>query len=142
MRISDWSSDVCSSDLSAQYRFDLPTGDALLLNAAGSYLNSERRLITGQPSTPTAGVIFMPPHLRARGGATWESSNASLSAYVNYIGGVEDQRALPFTHVGSFTSVDLAAHFALSDTTGVRSEEHTSELQSLMRISYDVFCWK
>src|SRR3546814_1957454 len=23
-----------------------------------------------------------------------------------------------------------------------RSEEHTSELQSLMRISYDVFCWK
>src|SRR3546814_5948826 len=29
--------------------------------------------------------------------------------------------------------------------TGIRrarSEEHTSELQSLMRISYDVFCWK
>src|SRR3546814_8094882 len=26
--------------------------------------------------------------------------------------------------------------------TGPRSEEHTSELQSLMRISYAVFCWK
>src|SRR3546814_8029213 len=26
--------------------------------------------------------------------------------------------------------------------TGTRSAEHTSELQSLMRISYDVFCWK
>src|SRR3546814_4506590 len=26
--------------------------------------------------------------------------------------------------------------------TGLRSEEHTSELQSLMRISYAVFCWK
>src|SRR3546814_5275129 len=25
---------------------------------------------------------------------------------------------------------------------GARSEEHTSELQSLMRISYAVFCWK
>src|SRR3546814_3894358 len=25
---------------------------------------------------------------------------------------------------------------------GYRSEEHTSELQSLMRISYAVFCWK
>src|SRR3546814_5803413 len=25
---------------------------------------------------------------------------------------------------------------------GARSEEHTSELQSLMRSSYDVFCWK
>src|SRR3546814_3657195 len=32
----------------------------------------------------------------------------------------------------------------LDEPTGVltRSEEHTSELQSLMRISYDVFCWK
>src|SRR3546814_4423514 len=28
------------------------------------------------------------------------------------------------------------------DATGVRSEEHTSELQSLMRISYAVFCLK
>src|SRR3546814_9479345 len=33
------------------------------------------------------------------------------------------------------------AHSAQSDNgNGVRSEEHTSELQSLMRISYDVFC--
>src|SRR3546814_9562130 len=31
---------------------------------------------------------------------------------------------------------------AISDRTDVRSEEHTSELQSLMRISYAVFCLK
>src|SRR3546814_9099933 len=31
---------------------------------------------------------------------------------------------------------------ALSPTHTVRSEEHTSELQSLMRISYDVFCFQ
>src|SRR3546814_9371951 len=31
---------------------------------------------------------------------------------------------------------------ALIDLTGLRSEEHTSELQSLMRISYAVFCLK
>src|SRR3546814_7634183 len=31
---------------------------------------------------------------------------------------------------------------AMSDATGARSEEHTSELQSLMRISYAVFCLK
>src|SRR3546814_5465034 len=30
----------------------------------------------------------------------------------------------------------------LADGTRVRSEEHTSELQSLMRISYAVFCLK
>src|SRR3546814_7393154 len=32
--------------------------------------------------------------------------------------------------------------FRLADATGARSEEHTSELQSLMRISYAVFCLK
>src|SRR3546814_2470792 len=31
-------------------------------------------------------------------------------------------------------------HFTFTDNG--RSEEHTSELQSLMRISYAVFCWK
>src|SRR3546814_1366798 len=31
---------------------------------------------------------------------------------------------------------------SLKDSMGVRSEEHTSELQSLMRISYAVFCLK
>ena len=108
-------------DLSAQYRFDLASGEHVLLNAAGSYLTSDRRLIVGQPSTPTAGVVFMPPHWRARGGVTWDNSKASLSAFVNYVDGVEDQRALPFTHVGSFTSVDLAAHVMLPDVGIMRN---------------------
>src|SRR3546814_3425664 len=33
-------------------------------------------------------------------------------------------------------------HSMLLVTRNSRSEEHTSELQSLMRISYAVFCWK
>src|SRR3546814_2435738 len=37
---------------------------------------------------------------------------------------------------------DEAAQRALQRLQGVRSEEHTSELQSLMRISYAVFCLK
>src|SRR3546814_8509561 len=37
---------------------------------------------------------------------------------------------------------DLAAHRELLGAGGLRSEEHTSELQSLMRISYAVFCFK
>src|SRR3546814_9286254 len=49
-----------------------------------------------------------------------------------------------------FTNVDSAvvdpknfAHNSFVDRKGpVRSEEHTSELQSLMRISYAVFCLK
>src|SRR3546814_6976806 len=38
----------------------------------------------------------------------------------------------PITHFGAFPSID----------SKTRSEEHTSELQSLMRISYAVFCLK
>src|SRR3546814_3199731 len=38
----------------------------------------------------------------------------------------------PFQHAGKLRTVDV----------GERSEEHTSELQSLMRISYAVFCLK
>src|SRR3546814_2763859 len=42
---------------------------------------------------------------------------------------------------------DIAAYLILQGSnflakTGLRSEEHTSELQSLMRISYAVFCLK
>src|SRR3546814_2115764 len=36
--------------------------------------------------------------------------------------------------------LDLSAHRAQQITQAMRSEEHTSELQSLMRIAYAVFC--
>src|SRR3546814_1066840 len=39
-------------------------------------------------------------------------------------------------------SVDTTPHCALHRPLDLRSEEHTSELQSLMRISYAVFCLK
>src|SRR3546814_3591915 len=38
--------------------------------------------------------------------------------------------------------IDLAACDGVAFQLGLRSEEHTSELQSLMRISYAVFCLK
>src|SRR3546814_8625839 len=37
-------------------------------------------------------------------------------------------------------AIAIAAHAALAEDPDARSEEHTSELQSLMRISYAVFC--
>src|SRR3546814_9613256 len=40
------------------------------------------------------------------------------------------------------TTVISRCRFALKRCTSCRSEEHTSELQSLMRISYAVFCLK
>src|SRR3546814_1067690 len=44
--------------------------------------------------------------------------------------------------VGSLAAITNAVCDALSDLGVRRSEEHTSELQSLMRISYAVFCLK
>lgn len=106
-------------DLSGQYRLDLASGDHISFNAAGSYLDSKRRLIEGQTTTPTSGVIFMPPHWRARGGMTWETTNASLSAFANYIGGVDDRRLLPTVRVSAFTSIDLVARISTTPTTGL-----------------------
>src|SRR3546814_2631870 len=45
-------------------------------------------------------------------------------------------------HPGSWTRENIATMRAQLKKLGFRSEEHTSELQSLMRISYAVFCFK
>src|SRR3546814_6730467 len=57
--------------------------------------------------------------------------------------GRENQRHVE--DVGTDTHLDIVAEASLSGSAieGIqRSEEHTSELQSLMRISYAVFCLK
>src|SRR3546814_7026027 len=44
--------------------------------------------------------------------------------------------------VGGIIGALLTGVFAVGELSATRSEEHTSELQSLMRISYAVFCLK
>src|SRR3546814_5688302 len=97
MRISDWSSDVCSSDLRISGRF------ALLIHPSIPEDNMRYKLIT-----LAAAAI---------------ASSATAAAAKERIVDV--------------TTLDVAGV-----RLGMRSEEHTSELQSLMRISYAVFCLK
>src|SRR3546814_10183783 len=115
MRISDWSSDVCSSDLRT----------------------SPVNWWSTPPRTPTGrAVIQLPPATLSRappiGVETSEvDSRASMS-----------MRTLPaaaFTHSRAARSVTRRL---LTNCGASRSEEHTSELQSLMRISYAVFCFQ
>src|SRR3546814_6540248 len=106
MRISDWSSDVCSSDLFS------------------------------------AGVLPPPCHGCRRPrrptlkGPRRPSQEAAMAAV----------RALATTLVAplvaaAITAAPATAQDAAQDARNLsRSEEHTSELQSLMRISYAVFC--
>src|SRR3546814_3461855 len=105
MRISDWSSDVCSSDLEDADPAAAPDG--------------ERRCRA--PDRPLSGATQggILPHGLGAGALPCTGRLADMGRSAPAIGG---------------TGVK-----ALSEP---RSEEHTSELQSLMRISYAVFCLK
>src|SRR3546814_9741418 len=132
MRISDWSSDVCSSDLAlappaAAGRVEdahlsaLPLADpdpaaAVGPDAAGA-LAGGRRLDHG-------GVA----RLRIDPGDVAAGERGIIDRPVR--GDRDAVRPAPLGRVPD-------AHGA---GRGIRSEEHTSELQSLMRISYAVFC--
>src|SRR3546814_6970735 len=88
MRISDWSSDVCSSDLAA--------------TSQGSAAQAQRRNRHRHADRHSQDVEG------GRGYRSWETLRVRCRAACE----------------------------------NIRSEEHTSELQSLMRISYAVFCLK
>src|SRR3546814_4135547 len=106
MRISDWSSDVCSSDLDAPY--------------AGYVQVGRRRDGDGEINVTNGG------QLRISAG---ESVNTNT-----YEPGLQIAR-----DSGSLGRVTVDGN---GSQIHMRSEEHTSELQSLMRISYAVFCLK
>src|SRR3546814_4285051 len=79
MRISDWSSDVCSSDL-----LDLSTGDLTRLLALASQLKADRRLGEQAPTAHGLGgahiaMLFEKPSLRTR--ATFEIAIRELGGH-------------------------------------------------------------
>src|SRR3546814_8678992 len=99
MRISDWSSDVCSSDLRSSRRL-------------------WARSSTGRTISPTS------------------ASTRDCSAPSTY------RRCRPTSRSHRISTFAPAFHAEPRSRLTTRSEEHTSELQSLMRISYAVFCLK
>src|SRR3546814_1520664 len=107
MRISDWSSDVCSSDLRATPRLAMAARTAPALDSSAAH---DRR-------APQSEGRCRQDHARAAPCRTMDEARAPRPA---------DRRRSP----------GFRARLV------PRSEEHTSELQSLMRISYAVFCLK
>src|SRR3546814_1892927 len=116
MRISDWSSDVCSSDLTLC-----------------AWRGSMTRVLMPFPADAVlAGTINQP--LQARiAPVAWRHFPDGESLVT-----LDD--ALDGADVAILASLRNADAMALP--LRFRSEEHTSELQSLMRISYAVFCLK
>src|SRR3546814_1882782 len=114
MRISDWSSDVCSSDL------------------------AEARKALGRPGSRFASIALkasVAPTLMAQGktGFARQFLEEALELAKSVHGEGSGLAALP--------ALPMAEMLYECDNTG-RSEEHTSELQSLMRSSYAVCCLK
>src|SRR3546814_7964845 len=112
MRISDWSSDVCSSDLALARR--------------------HRKLrVLGGPVRHA--------HFRAHGG----TAGASRVPWSRRAAVLDPAADLPDARALAAQVHRKRACAGISELAVVhRSEEHTSELQSLMRISYAVFCLK
>src|SRR3546814_8163473 len=121
MRISDWSSDVCSSDLSCETirqapAIDLPLPKVMASSALLAHLVVSR-FVDHQP---------------------WHRQSVILRRQVveidrDVMGRWSRKLAWLMAPLGE----RLLAH--ILEAPKIRSEEHTSELQSLMRISYAVF---
>src|SRR3546814_4464308 len=159
MRISDWSSDVCSSDLAgsaerprrggggrtvSRTQCSRPSSRRLSMNI-GSIKQNEGGIFVGKsetltiamtialrevhsanPKAPKFEVLALSASLAwVQVGALFELfSNGTGEAFLN--GKIEDPSLAAPLYISAFR----------------QSEEHTSELQSLMRISYAVFCLK
>src|SRR3546814_7445650 len=117
MRISDWSSDVCSSDLNRQKEYE-ERGDGCL----GQEGNDESGRETGQPDYVPA--VWLEPEA---GKAEEGQSNAEVG-----------QRVIVDAPCHEGVHGDGAGRKCADDRCSKRqrSEEHTSELKSLMRILY------
>src|SRR3546814_6855803 len=138
MRISDWSSDVCSSDLAA---------DGAALHGGGA------DLLVAQHAEQLAEALDLllhhPPECFRRHVAAGHAGAAGGDDAVDF--GVRDQPLQGGDDAVAVVGDDGALghlvavpcdHLDKAVPRAVRSEEHTSELQSLMRISYAVFCLK
>src|SRR3546814_7966848 len=125
MRISDWSSDVCSSDL-------------IFPRAVDGVGEKEPALV------PEGGLARARGKRHAlRGG---QVPGVELLAEIAELVAAEDDDAIFRRDRGAAPVLARPAGIVAHQEQGLamleRSEEHTSELQSLMRISYAVSCLK
>src|SRR3546814_6825115 len=132
MRISDWSSDVCSSDLSLNNGVlrDIargPKGADKSVRLLSNYFDAVKRAFPDawHGQTPASSRLLHGVGIQAMGDV------------MEVLAERADARSVDDFYEGLLCLQDRTAW-----TDGDRSEEHTSELQSLMRISYAVFCFK
>src|SRR3546814_1787923 len=122
MRISDWSSDVCSSDLIDGKRGGADRDRHRQRDDhadPGARISNKRPLHAPAPGASTAAVRAI------RGDGIGTSGNRLSRAPASTV---------------TLTAIVAPCSWTATCIASSRSEEHTSELQSLMRNSYAVFC--
>src|SRR3546814_9506752 len=130
MRISDWSSDVCSPDLGVSF----PPPDA-------GFVRSQALCRKPLSSVPDQD------RQRPRSAPDPVSRHNNRALFPMPCGNKRRKQLQALRH-GSNGGMRARAYQSLTKTNDAliirctRSEEHTSELKSLMRISYAVFCLK
>src|SRR3546814_5128949 len=127
MRISDWSSDVCSSDLVVT-GFDT---DAPVIGGSGGDVIDIAGLL--DRDTDFTGITLAEAQNQGYVDLLQNGDHTEIRVDVN--GGGDSYSVLVATLINT-----KATELNNSNLVVDRSDEHTSELQSLMRISYAVFC--
>src|SRR3546814_6282518 len=133
MRISDWSSDVCSSDLLLVAALGPDILALLADHDGGAGVLAARQDHAGRD----IGVLqqFERDEMVVRRGLLVVEDGAQLGQ----MAGPEQMRNIMHRREGEIAE---RLRRNLQHLAPARSEEHTSELQSLMRLSYAVFCLK
>src|SRR3546814_8197073 len=132
MRISDWSSDVCSSDLQglAQPHFVEVAGEVV---EVGKVFEAFFLLLAQGDQADDAG------HARRRAGRREFHRAAVVQPLELALPRAQAKLAIEGGGAGEVVGERPPAARHVFRIDACRSEEHTSELQSLMRISYAVF---
>src|SRR3546814_9592482 len=156
MRISDWSSDVCSSDLLVIDQTEALT--AIDVNSARATKGGDIEETAFNTNLEAAEEVARQMRIRDLGGLVVidfidMSSNKHQREVENRLQGALrfDRARVQLGRISRFGLLELSRQrlrASLGESSqivcprceGHRSEEHTSELQSLMRISYAVFC--
>src|SRR3546814_6611417 len=140
MRISDWSSDVCSSDLPGRFEV-VDRAPLVVLDMAHNPDGTEAVADTlSAEFDPEGGLTLVVGMLGGRDPDDTLAPLLALRPRRVVCTQADSPRSVPAGDIAAAVARGLGDHVA--EVRTIRSEEHTSELQSLMRISYAVFCLK
>src|SRR3546814_4927459 len=132
MRISDWSSDVCSSDLAVDVDKHVFCEKPVAVDAPGI-----RKVLEAVRKSKEKKLSLV-------SGFCWRHHSPKRAIFEKINEGAVGEISTIYNSYNTSSLWSFPRESGWNDMqyTLRRSEEHTSELQSLMRISYAVFCLK